>query len=82
MLTFTDLIKRADPDAQTPDAALRARLAVDGVAVELHQVRDWRLRNGIPPEYWGALSRTGLVSLEELAAAAAAKKLPSSSEAA
>ena len=53
------------------DADVAAKLGVN-----LHQVRDWRLRNSIPAEKWQAISDASLATLEELAAAAAAKAAP------
>lgn len=39
----------------------------------LHTVRSWATRGSIPAEWWEPVADLGVASLEELAAAAAAK---------
>ena len=43
-----------------------------GLGVTIHTVRSWQQRDGIPAQYWAALDASGVASLAELAAAAAA----------
>lgn len=39
------------------------------LGVKVHQPRDWRLRDSIPPEQWLDFANHGFATLEELAAA-------------
>jgi hypothetical protein len=64
MTTHADIVKRSGTDAALADT----------FGVNSHQVRDWRLRDSIPPERWEAFALKGYATLEELAGAAAAKK--------
>jgi hypothetical protein len=43
---------------------------------KLHAVRSWFQRDSIPPEYWPTMVDHGLATLDELALAAEAKRLP------
>ena len=63
MVTHADIIARIGRDAE-----VASRLGVN-----VHQVRDWRLRNSIPSEKWKALAEAEMATLEELADGAAAK---------
>lgn len=42
--------------------------------VSVNTVRAWARRNSIPAEHWQALAQLGLVTLEDLAAAAASQR--------
>ena len=74
MTTFAAILGRAAPEGTIPDQAVRAKLEAVGVSVELHVIRDWRLRGRIPAEYWNAFVRARLAKLADLAAAAEARK--------
>lgn len=71
-------------DAAHGDPAADKAPAFTAFAAEIgakaHQPRDWFGRDSIPPEWWGVLVDAGLTSLEELQAAAEAKKLPEIAE--
>lgn len=47
---------------------------IDRLGLKPHQPRDWRIRKSIPPEHWRAMADLGFASLEELAAAAEARR--------
>jgi hypothetical protein len=70
MATHAEIVRRSGADAELSGA----------LGVRPHQVRDWRLRNSIPPEHWQAFSERGYATLEELAAAAADRAVNRSSE--
>lgn len=63
MVTHAEIVSRSGSEAELA-------LALN---VKKHQVRDWRLRNSIPPERWQAFAEAGYATLEELAGAAAAR---------
>ena len=44
-----------------------------GLEGKLHTVRSWVQRDSIPDQHWKALADAGLATLDELAAAAAAR---------
>ena len=56
------------------DAGADAAIA-ELIGANVHQVRDWRLRDSIPAEWWARLTEREFTSLEELAAAAERKRL-------
>ena len=64
MRSHTEIVEQAGADA-----ALAVQLNV-----KVHQPRDWRLRNSIPPEFWLTFKEAGFATLDEQAAAAKAKK--------
>lgn len=67
MRTHTEIVSAAGADRL---ATLRS--------VSLHTARSWAQRDSIPSEHWADIAREQLATLEELAAAAAAKARPSS----
>jgi hypothetical protein len=60
--------------------AVRKALADHGLELPDETVRSWPKRQdgqgSIPPEYWPSLVALGLATLDELAAAAEARKFP------
>jgi hypothetical protein len=58
--TFRQIVKDAGTD---PDVAQK-------LGAKVHQPRDWRVRDSIPPEFWARCDALGIASLAELAAAA------------
>jgi uncharacterized protein YjcR len=54
----------------------------DHLGVSVHTVRSWAQRGSIPAEYWAAMAKASIATLEELAAAAALKREASDQEAA
>lgn len=65
-------------DANGPHAVaqLLADKSGEPLSTVQSRVRGWSLQDSIPGEYWPILSDLGIASLEELAGAAEAKKLP------
>jgi hypothetical protein len=63
MSSFKHIVERAERDHDL----------VSLLGVQKHQVRDWKLRDSIPPERWQAFATHGLATLEELARAAAGR---------
>lgn len=63
MRTHADIVKAAKAEA------LAAKLALS-----IHTVRSWVVRDKIPDEHWIGLANEGHATLEELAAYAAQKK--------
>ena len=55
-------------------AALTQHLNSSGFSVHPSTPQRWADRNSIPGEYWSAVVATGKASLDELAAAAAARR--------
>lgn len=55
---------------------LRERLREHGIDLPDATVRAWPRRGNIPAEYWPVLAEMGVTTLEELAAAKAATRLP------
>jgi DNA-binding transcriptional regulator YiaG len=51
-----------------------ARQMSELLGVSVHTVRSWAQRDSIPPEYWSPLANANIASLNELAAAAAARR--------
>jgi hypothetical protein len=51
-------------------------------SVSVHTVRSWMQRDSIPAEHWAGFADDGHASLEELALAAAARKVPAEAKAA
>ena len=47
---------------------------VELTGVSIHTARSWIQRNSIPAEHWAAVAGEGIATLDELAAAAAAKR--------
>lgn len=62
MATHADIITRTGTDAEVAQT----------LGVNLHQVRDWRLRDSIPAERWHAIAKADMATLDELAEIAAA----------
>lgn len=66
MVTHSDIVKRAGPDAKI---ALARK-------VSIHTVRAWKQRDSIPAEHWAGFVADGIATYDELAEAAASR-LPS-----
>jgi len=54
--------------------AITDAVIAEKLGLKAHQPRDWRLRDSIPPEYWGSFETLGWSSLSELAQAVEDKK--------
>jgi uncharacterized protein YjcR len=62
--------------SQIVAAAGRAEEIAIRRGVSVHTVRSWAQRDSIPGEHWAGFAEDGHATLEELAVAAAAKKMP------
>lgn len=72
MRTHGQIVREAGTDSEIADK----------LGAKQHQVRDWRLRDFIPAERWSGFAANGWATLEELADAAEAKRLPQAGAAA
>lgn len=62
-------------DAEGPTAVARL------IGAEPGTVKQWRRLSSIPAPYWDDLTKAGIATLEELAAAAATRRAPKQPEA-
>ena len=64
--THGQIVKDAGRDPEVADA----------IGAKSHQVRDWRLRNSIPKEWWNLFAEHGYATLKELADSADIRVAP------
>lgn len=72
--THTEIIKAHDGPGKVA-ALVHGEIGGDAEVIR-KRVNSWSANNSIPGEYWPLIERLGLATLDELAAAAEARKFP------